>query len=155
MHAPSGDWSTEIERVLLSGHCSTLQATTAGFVVVNPGQQLGRSPLDSYLDCSFYDSSSLKFQSPFADIRLKLILFLVYHFLCILQGYISISSISILFIVLFLSQEAPWGPFWPQVRSYMAFINDPTFYWAVTAMINLSSDFVVWLMSDLCLWLVD
>ena len=56
-------------------------------------------------------------------------------------------SISILVIVLFLSQEASRGPFWPQVRSYVAFINDQTFYWAVTAMINnlsltLSYDFL-------------
>ena len=59
-------------------------------------------------------------------------------------------SISILVIVLLLSQEASWGHFLPQARSYVAFINDPTFYWAVTAVIN-QSIFVINIVFWLCL----
>ena len=66
-----------------------------------------------------------------------------------LPWFIIISSISSISIVyLFYSLLLKPGSFlrsfiWPQVRSYMAFINESDFLWAVTAMINLS----FWLVS--------
>ena len=70
--------------------------------------------------------------------------------MCILSNKIISISISILVIVFFLSQEASWGPFWPQVRSYMAFINESDFLLGCYGNDQLVFDFVLWLVSLTC-----